>query len=57
MLTRESVFCHARECPGREPLVPGSKVSFVYEADEKSGKAKDVQVEEAAEEVTQEREV
>jgi len=28
--------------------VPGSKVSFIFEADNKSGKAKDVQIEEAA---------
>lgn len=43
-----SAFCHASECPGRAALVPGSKVSFTFEADEKSGKARDVQIEEVA---------
>ena len=43
-----SVFCHASACPNRAPLIQGSKVSFVFESDDKGGKAKDVQVEEAA---------
>ena len=32
----------------RQALIPGSKVSFIYEADEKGGKAKEVAVEEMA---------
>ncbi|KAL6721650.1 hypothetical protein ACLMJK_000754 [Lecanora helva] len=45
---RGSVFCHASDCPGRLALAPGSKVSFVFETDAKGGKAKEVQIEEAA---------
>lgn len=33
----------------RQALIPGSKVSFFYEADEKGGKAKEVAVEELGE--------
>ena len=44
----DSIFCHSRETPDRAGLVPGSKVSFVYENDEKGGKAKEVLIEEAA---------
>lgn len=40
---------HARNTADRQPLVRGSKVSFVYEPDEKGGKATEVVVEEAAE--------
>ena len=43
----DSIFCHKRETPGRVALVPGSKVSFVYESDEKGGKARKVLIEEA----------
>ena len=43
----DSIFCHNRETPDRTALVPGSKVSFVYENDEKGGKAKNVLIEEA----------
>ena len=43
----DSIFCHNRETPNRAALVPGSKVSFVYESDEKGGKAKEVLIEEA----------
>ncbi|KAL8788505.1 MAG: hypothetical protein Q9195_007282 [Heterodermia aff. obscurata] len=50
------VFCHARDLQGIKALVPGSKVSFVFQEDEKTGKAKEVQVEEAVEEVEQIRE-
>ena len=52
-----SVFCHVRELGGVKSLVPGSKVSFHYEPDEKGGKAKQVVVEEAIEEVQEVREV
>ena len=44
-----SIFVHARDTADRQALTPGSKVSFVYETDEKGGKAKDVAVEEMAE--------
>lgn len=47
-----SIFVHARDTVDRQALIPGSKVSFTYEADEKGGKAKDVAVEEIAESVT-----
>ncbi|KAF6231745.1 hypothetical protein HO173_010047 [Letharia columbiana] len=43
----DSLFCHNSETPNRAALVPGSKVSFVYESDEKGGKAKQVLIEEA----------
>ena len=43
----DSVFCHSRETPDRAGLTPGSKVSFIYENDEKGGKAKEVLIEEA----------
>ena len=43
-----SIFVHARNTADRQALIPGSKVSFVYEADEKGGKAKEVTVEEMA---------
>ena len=46
-----------RELGGLKSLVPGSKVSFYYEPDEKGGKAKQVFVEEAVEEVLEVREV
>ena len=52
-----SVFCHVRELGGVKSLVPGSKVSFHFEPDEKGGKAKQVVVEEAVEEVQEVREV
>ena len=48
LILTSSVFCHASECPGRVALVPGSKVSYTFEADAKSGKAREVQIEEAA---------
>lgn len=57
ILTEKSIFCHVRELPGLKSLVAGSKVSFCYEPDEKGGKAKEVFVEEAVEEVEQVREV
>lgn len=44
-----SIFVHARDTADRQALIPGSKVSFIYEADEKGGKAKYVAVEEMAE--------
>ena len=53
----DSVFCHARETPGRLGLVAGSTVSYVYEHDDKGGKAVQVQVEEAVEEGGAMREV
>ncbi len=53
----QSVFCHSRETPDRQGLTKGSKVSFLYEFDEKGGKALQVQIEQAAEEDTREREV
>ena len=53
----QSVFCHVRELPGIKSLVPGSKVSFFYEHDEKGGKAKQVFVEEAVREAEDIREV
>ena len=43
----DSIYCHSRETPNRAPLVAGSKVSFIYESDEKGGKAKNVLIEEA----------
>ena len=43
-----SIFVHARDTADRQALIPGSKVSFIYEADEKGGKAKEVTVEEMA---------
>ena len=50
MLTyNSSIFVHARNTTGRQALVPGSKVSFIYETDEKGGKAVEVAVEEMAE--------
>ena len=42
-----SIFCHNRDTPDRACLVPGSKVSFVFEQDEKGGKAREVLIEEA----------
>lgn len=47
----DSIFVHARDTVNRQALIPGSKVSFFYEADEKGGKAKEVAVEEMAEAV------
>ncbi|CAF9919882.1 MAG: hypothetical protein ALECFALPRED_001331 [Alectoria fallacina] len=47
----DSIFVHARDTADRQALIPGSKVSFVFEADEKSGKAKEVLFEEMAEKV------
>ena len=46
-----------RELGGIKSLLPGSKVSFLFQYDEKGGKAKQVQIEETAEEVEQVREV
>lgn len=40
-----------RDTADRQALIPGSTVSFVYEADERGGKAKNVAVEEMAEAV------
>lgn len=51
------MFCHARDLQGIKALVTGSKVSFVFQEDEKGGKAKEVVVEEAVEEPEQIREV
>ena len=48
---RISIFVHVRDITDRQALVPGSKVSYVYEADEKGGKAKEVAIEEMAETV------
>lgn len=53
----DSIFCHNRETPNRAALVPGSKVSFVYESDEKGGKAKEVLIEEAVVEDNSAREM
>lgn len=53
----QSVFCHVSQTPDRQGLIKGSKVSFVYQEDEKGGKALQVQIEEAAEEDTSPREV
>lgn len=44
-----SIFVHARETAGRQALIPGSQVSFIYEADEQGGKAKEVIVVELTE--------
>ena len=44
----DSIFCHNRETPERTGLVQGTKVSFIYESDDKGGKAKAVLIEEAA---------
>lgn len=49
LISRSSIFVHARDTADRQALIPGSKVSFVYETDEKGGKAKDVAVEEMSE--------
>ena len=38
-----------RDTIDQQALIPGSKVSFIYEADDKGGKAKEVAVEEMAE--------
>ena len=43
---RSSIFVHARNTADRQALIPGSKVSFIYAADEKGGKAKEVTAEE-----------
>lgn len=43
-----SIFVHARDTVDRQALIPGSKVSFVFEIDDKGGKAKEVAVEEIA---------
>ena len=43
----DSIFCHQRETPDRAGLIAGSKVSFIYESDEKGGKAREVLIEEA----------
>lgn len=48
---RSSIFVHARNIADRQALISGSKVSFIYEADEKVGRAKEVTVEEIAEAV------
>lgn len=45
----DSIFVHASDTANRHVLVPGSKVSFIYETDEKSGKAREVTVEEMGE--------
>lgn len=50
-LTGDSIFVHASDTTDRQALVPGSKVSFTYEADEKGGKARGVAVEDMAEAV------
>ncbi|KAF6230560.1 hypothetical protein HO173_011097 [Letharia columbiana] len=47
----DSIFVHARDTADRQALIPSSKVSFIYEADEKGGKAKEVSIEEMAEAV------
>ena len=44
-----SIFVHANDTTDRQALVPGSKVSFTYEADQKGGKARGVAVEDMAE--------
>lgn len=51
------MFCHASQTPDRKGLVKGSVVSFLYQSDEKGGKALQVQIEAAAEENTLPREV
>lgn len=43
----DSIFCHSRETPDRAALVAGTKVSFLYEIDDKGGKARNVLIEEA----------
>ena len=40
-----SIFVHASDTTDRQALVPGSKVSFTFEADAKGGKAREVAVE------------
>ncbi|KAL9132630.1 MAG: hypothetical protein Q9175_006194 [Cornicularia normoerica] len=45
----DRIFVHARETAGRQALIPGSQVSFIYEADEQGGKAKEVIVVELTE--------
>ena len=49
MTYNSSIFVHARNTTNRQALIPGSKVSFIYKADEKGGKAIEVAVEEMAE--------
>ena len=46
-----SIFVHASDTADRQALVPGSKVSFTFEADEKGGRAREVAVEDMAEAV------
>lgn len=46
-----SIFVHARDTADRQALIPGSKVSFIFEIDDKGEKAKEVAVEEIAEAV------
>lgn len=46
-----SIFVHASDTTGRQALIPGSKVSFTFEADEKGGRAREVAVDEMAEAV------
>lgn len=46
------IFVHARDTVDRQALILGSKVSFIYEPDEKGGKAREVAVEEMAEAVS-----
>lgn len=43
------IFFHARDTFDHQALIPGDKVSFIYESDEKGGKAREVTVEERAE--------
>ena len=42
---RSSIFVHAYDVVDQQELIPGSKVSFIYEPDETSGKAIKVAVE------------
>ena len=57
MSKMHSAFCHVRELGGLKSLTAGSKVSFIFEYDEKGGKAKQVIVEESVVATEQLREV
>lgn len=46
---RSRIYVHASDTADRQALVPGSKVSFIYETDEKGGKAREVDIEEMGE--------
>ena len=51
-IERDSFFVHAHDIIDRQSSIFGFKVSFTHDFDEKTGKAKDVAIEECAKPVT-----